>query len=175
MKTLCSSFWGGVRHCAAPAFWIAIMQLHGGSALAQPAVVELGFSEFTGAGTTNSGSFGGTGSFVQTDGRPIFTNRVPVGAFVPANNLSSVDFGDIIAGQGGRAIDFVTANGDGSLGPLRAFTVCGWVNARNLNEGFGGNRIAFALASPNGPGFDLVQTAGALRIGINQWPDGSGG
>jgi hypothetical protein len=34
----------------------------------------------------------------------------------------------------------------------------------------------FALAAQNGPGFDLVQLAtGALRIGINQWPDGSGG
>ena len=150
------------------------MLLRGGSALAQP-VVEFGYSEFTGTTTTNSGLFGGTGSFVQTDGRPIFTNRVPVGAFAPANNLSSVDFGDIAAGQGGRAIDFITASGDGSLGPLTAFTVCGWLNARNLNEGFGGNRIAFALASPDGPGFDLVQTAGALRIGINQWPDGGGG
>jgi GH15 family glucan-1,4-alpha-glucosidase len=25
--------------------------------------------------------------------------------------------------------------------PRTAFTVCGWLNARNLNEGFGGNRI----------------------------------
>ena len=37
-----------------------------------------------------------------------------------------------------------------------------------------GNRILFALASPAGPGFDLVQLSdGALQLGVNQWPDGS--
>jgi hypothetical protein len=62
------------------------------------------------------------------------------------------------------------------VGPLTAFTISGWLNARDLRVGAGGNRIAFALAAPNGPGFDLVQLAsGALRIGINQWPDGANG
>ena len=80
----------------------------------------------------------------------------------------------INTGQGGRAIDLVTT-GDGTLGAFTAFTVCGWVNCRSLTERSGGNRIAFALASPDGTGFDLVQTGSALRIGINQWPDGGGG
>jgi len=87
----------------------------------QSPLVELSFSEAVGAATVNSGSLGGSGIFAQTDWRPVSTNRVPVGAFAPGNN------------------------------------------------------VAFALASPDGPGFDLVQTGGALRIGINQWPDGSGG
>ena len=70
----------------------------------------------------------------------------------------------------------LAASGDGTLGALNAFTICGWLNARDLTEGWGGNRIAFALASPDGPGFDLVQVGnGALRIGINQWPDGANG
>ena len=46
-------------------------------------------------------------------------------------------------------------------------------HAQDLNEGYRGNRIMFALETENGPGFDLVSlSSGALRIGINQWPDG---
>src|SRR5690606_33715224 len=46
----------------------------------------------------------------------------------------------------------------------------------NLQIGAGGNRIVFALDSPNGAGIDLVHLAnGSLRIGINQWPDGANG
>jgi hypothetical protein len=42
--------------------------------------------------------------------------------------------------------------------------------------GSGGNRIVFALESPNGRGFDLVHLAdGSLRLGVNQWPDGADG
>lgn len=139
-------------------------------------LVEFRFSEGSGGLAENTGSLGGTASILQPDDYPVFTNNVPSGTFAPASNTAALDFGGIIAGQGGRSLDLTTWNGDGTLGALNAFTVCGWLNARDLTEGWGGNRIAFALASPNGPGFDLVQLAnGALRIGINQWPDGANG
>lgn len=137
-------------------------------------LVDLRFDEPAGLAATNSGSLSGEGQFVQADALPAFTNVVPAGPFAPTGNRGSVDFGTIAAGEGGRAVDLVA--GDNTLGALGAFTVAGWVNARNLSEGFGGNRLAFALESPNGAGFDLVQLAnGALRIGINQWPDGANG
>jgi hypothetical protein len=145
------------------------------AALPSP-VVNLRFSEGSGATSINSGLLSGSAALVQTDGFPSFTNNVPVGIYAPTGNNSAIDFGNISAGQGGRAADLTAGSGDGTLGALNAFTICGWLNARNLNEGWGGNRIAFALASPDGPGFDLVQLGnGALRIGINQWPDGANG
>lgn len=155
---------------------LAVMLGVSQAALPTP-LVNLRLNEASGEAAANTGSLAGSANFVQTDGFPLFTNAVPTGQFAPAGNSGSVDFGNITAsGQGGRAIDLSPTAGDGSLGTLTAFTVCGWVNARNLAVGWGGNRIAFALAQPNGPGFDLVQLAnGALRIGINQWPDGSGG
>ena len=133
------------------------------------------FSEDNGGITVNGGSLAGFATMAQPDAFPAFTNLVPSGPFSPANNSSSVDFGDIVAGQGGRSVD-LTTEALGTLGTFNAFTICGWLNARNLNEGWGGNRIAFALDGPNGAGFDLVQLGnGALRIGINQWPDGGSG
>jgi hypothetical protein len=142
-----------------------------------PPLVALRFEEGTGTSATNIGTLGGTGTFAQQTSFPIFSANVPVGPFAPANSVASVDFGDIAAGEGARAIDLVTESGpSGTVGAMNSFTISGWVNARNLNEGFGGNRIAFALASGNGPGFDLVQlSSGALRIGVNQWPDAAGG
>jgi hypothetical protein len=72
-------------------------------------------------------------------------------------------------------VDFINPF-DETLGSMTAFTVTGWINCRDLRAGWGGNRLAFALAAPDGPGFDLVQQAdGSLRIGVNQWPDGAGG
>jgi hypothetical protein len=143
-------------------------------------LVNMPFSEGSGTTTTNFGSLGGSAVFVQPDGSgfPLFTNLTPSGPYVPTGNVSSVDFGLIAAGQYGRAVDLTTTGGDGSgtLGALTNFTICGWLNALDLTEGPGGNRIAFALDSPNGNGFDLVQQAdGSLRIGINQWPDGANG
>ncbi len=154
-----------------------VMLVATASAQVTGSIAELSLSEGAGTATTNSGSLGGAAPFAQQTAYPIFSANVPAGLFAPTGNQSSVDFGDIAAGQGGRAIDLTTATGlGGTLGAMNAFTVCGWVNARNLNEGGGGNRVAFALAAQNGPGFDIVQLAtGALRIGINQWPDGSGG
>jgi hypothetical protein len=137
--------------------------------------IAVSFTESIGNVTTNWGDLGGQGTFVVQDGYPVFSSAVPSGAWAPTENVASVDFGPIDEGQGGRAIDFSNNYGN-TLRTLTAFTVTGWVNSRDLREGFGGNRIAFALASPNGPGFDLVQlSSGALRIGINQWPDGANG
>jgi len=154
---------------------LLLLGLAARAALPTP-LVDLRFSEGSGWTTVNSGSLGGTAGLMQPDEFPGFTNNVPAGVFAPVGNTGSLDFGGIIAGQGGRAADLTAAAGDGTLGALNAFTICGWVNARDLTEGWGGNRIAFALASPDGPGFDLVQLAnGALRIGINQWPDGANG
>ena len=137
--------------------------------------LSLSFSESAGTNTANAGDLGGSGVLVQKNGFPVFSDQVPSGAFAPANNRSSVDFGTIESGQGGRAIDFSNPFDD-TVGPLTAFTVTGWLNCRDLRAGWGGNRLAFALASPDGPGFDIVQQAdGSLRLGVNQWPDGAGG
>lgn len=155
---------------------LAALALSGGTASAAPSpIVDLHFSEGSGATTANAGTFAGEGSFVQESEFPAFSSNVPTGPMTPDNNSGSVDFGSIAAGQGGRAIDLATGP-DGTLGPLSAFTLAGWVNARDLGIGFGGNRLLFALAEPNGAGFDLVHLAnGSLRIGINQWPDGDNG
>lgn len=137
--------------------------------------VFLSFSE-GGLSVTNLGNLAGNGVFAVRDGFPAASAKVPAGAFAPTDNSSALDFGGIAAGQGGRAVD-LTNRIDNTLGPMTAFTVSGWLNCSDLTEGWGGNRIAFALASPGGPGFDLVQLAnGALRLGVNQWPDaGAGG
>lgn len=132
----------------------------------------LSFSEGGGFTTTNAGTLGGVGNFVRQTGFPVLSANVPSGPYAPSGNNSSVDFGAIGAGQGGRAVDF-----PGALGRLDAFTICGWLNCRDLTIGPGGNRIMFALETAGGRGFDLVQLAdGSLRLGVNQWPDaGTGG
>ena len=136
-------------------------------------LVDLKFPSNDTVSIVNAGFLEGSAALVQANDFPAFTNNVPAGPYAPKANLWSLNFGGISAGQGGRALD-LTAGGDGTLGALNAFTICGWVNALDLNEGWGGNRIAFALAYGDGPGFDLVQAGnGSLRIGINQWPDGA--
>ncbi len=167
-------FWScaAIRTAATVLLWLTLSLQ---AALPTP-LVDLRFSEASGTTTANAGSLGGSASLLQPDEYPLFTNNAPTGVYAPSGNTGSLDFGAIAEGQGGRAADLTATTGDGTLGALNAFTICGWLNARDLNEGWGGNRIAFALASPDGPGFDLVQLAnGALRIGINQWPDGGGG
>lgn len=154
----------------------AALVMGGGANAALPdALVEVKFDGATGTSVQNLGTLGGAGELVQMQELPVFSTNVPTGSFIPANNTASVNFGNIAAGEGGRALDFTT-EGDGTLGALSGFTISGWLNANNLQVGSGGNRIVFALESPNGPGIDLVQLAnGALRIGINQWPDGANG
>jgi hypothetical protein len=136
----------------------------------------LPLNEAAGIVTANLGNLGGNGTFTLQGGFPVFSNAVPVGPQAPAGNVSSVDFGAIIATEdGNRSIDFTNAWGN-TLGRMEALTVCGWLNCRDLTVGFGGNRIAFALDAPNGRGFDLVHLAdGSLRLGVNQWPDGAEG
>jgi hypothetical protein len=140
-----------------------------------------------GVTTTNSGSLGGLGTFAQpvdplweTNLYPAFSTNVPGGTYVPAANDYSVYFGPIIGnslgGSHGRAVDLApdVSPGFGSIGAFPKLTVCGWVNASTLAAGGGGNRIAFALESPGGLGFDLVQRAsGQLSLIINQYNDGS--
>ena len=140
------------------------------------ALVEVKFDGAAGTAVENLGTRGGAGELVQMQDFPAISTVVPTGAFTPANNTASVNFGTITAAdEGGRAVDFTT-EGDGTLGPLNAFTISGWLNPTSLAIGPGGNRIVFALESGNGPGVDLVHLAnGSLRIGINQWPDGANG
>lgn len=137
--------------------------------------------------TTNSGALGGLATFAQpvdplweTNLFPAFTTNVPVGTYVPAGNDYSVYFGPIIGnslgGSHGRAVDLApdVSPGFGSIGAFPRLTVCGWLNASSLVTGSGGNRIAFALESPGGLGFDLVQRGnGQLSLIINQYNDGS--
>ncbi|MBN2508308.1 MAG: hypothetical protein JXQ71_16640, partial [Verrucomicrobia bacterium] len=129
---------------------------------------DLSFSEGGGLTTTNAGSLGGLGTLARQAGFPIFASHAPEGPFAPPGNGSAMDFGTITeSADGGRAVDYPDA-----FGALDGFTVCGWVNCRDLTVGWGGNRIVFALVAPNSSGFDLVHLAnGALQLGVNQWPD----
>jgi len=124
----------------------------------------LSFSEGGGLSTFNFGSWGGCGAITQQDGYPVYSPNVPTGPWAPPNNRAAMDFGVIAEGQGGRAIDLPQA-----CGAVEAFTIAGWLNARDLRAGPGGNRILCALSSPDGPGLELVQQAdGSLQLGVNQ-------
>ncbi len=139
-------------------------------------LVNLRFAEGEGSITANEGSLAGEGVLAAVEEWPAFSTAAPSGPFAPPSNTAAMDFGPSPVAQGGRAVDLFTQEGDGTLGMMEAFTVLGWVNARELTEGRGGNRIAFALESAGGPGFDLVQLgSGALRLGVNNWPDAGGG
>ncbi len=160
----------GRRPASLVALLLAVTAVHAAS----PPLVNLRFEDEPGFTAANSGTLAGQADLVVTEDWPVFSTSVPTGPFTPSDNQGSLDFGSIAAGQGGRALDLIA--GDGTLGFFNAFTIAGWVNARDLREGGGGNRLAFALSEPNGSGFDLVQLSnGALRIGINQWPDGANG
>ena len=143
--------------------------------------VELQFLEGTnGVGgdlitSTNTGTLAGLATFVQpvdpiyeTNLAPVFTTNVPAGTYVPAGNNYSVDMGEVIGNSGGgshgRAIDVGTAPGIDSFPQL---TISGWLNTRALPATKA--RIAYALETPNGYGFELVQSGGgALSLSINQ-------
>jgi hypothetical protein len=128
-----------------------------------PSVV-LSFSEGGGLMTLNRGAVSGNGQITRSDGLPAFAPTAPKGLWTPLNNVAAMDFGLIADGQGGRAIDC-----GADLGTLEAFTICGWLNARDLTAGPGGNRIVSALASSDGPGFEFVQREdGSLQLGVNQ-------
>ena len=65
--------------------------------------------------------------------------------------------------------------GSGPIGELegaRSFTVAGWLKAASLQSGAGGNRILFSLQH-NRDGIDIVHhNDGAMRLAVNEWPDG---
>ena len=131
--------------------------------------IAFSFSEGSGDTTRNYGNEAGSGEITPTDGYPVFRPNVPNGPWAPPNNVAAMDFGLIGEAQGGRAIDF-----DPDLGIVDAFTICGWLNARDLRAGPGGNRIVCALTSHTGPGFELVQQSdGSLQLGVNQGAAGS--
>lgn len=55
---------------------------------------------------------------------------------------------------------------------LGSFTICGWARPADLRVGSGGNRILFNL-NRDRAGIDLVHLGnGAMRLAVNEWPDG---
>jgi hypothetical protein len=147
--------------------------------------VELRFPEGTngvggnGISTTNTGTLEGLATFAQpvdpiyeTNPAPVFTTNVAVGTYVPAANNYSVDMGEVIGnsagGSHGRAIDLVPVP---AIGAFPQLTISGWLNTRALPAIKA--RIAYALESPNGLGFELVQLGGGqLSLSINQGEQG---
>ena len=129
----------------------------------------LSFSEGGGTATLNVGRLAGTGEIMAQEGFPAFSLHVPAGPWAPPNNLAAIDFSEGSGGQGRPAIGLRE-----SFAALDAFTLCGWLNARDLNAGPGGNRVLAALVSSGGPGVELVQRSdGALQLGINQSAESS--
>ena len=150
------------------------------AALPNP-LVKLSFSESAGTTTTNTGTLGGSAVFVQNSGYPAFTNLVATGAYSPGANIASGDFGDLGASHGAEQINLTADTNivsDGTLGTnlSGSFTLCGWINARSLTTGWGGNRILCALPSAWGSGgFDLVYNGdGSLQFAINTFADDGG-
>jgi hypothetical protein len=133
--------------------------------------VSLSFSEGSGTNTANLGNLGGAATLVQANNFPVFSTLTPAGLFAPSSNKTSIDFGTVADGEGGRAIDLTTSVAP-TLGAMQAFTLTGWLNCRDLQYGPGGNRIFYCQASLGSGGFDLVQQAdGVLWMGVNTWPD----
>jgi hypothetical protein len=131
--------------------------------------VAFSFSEGGGLKTRNCGSLADSGQITTSDKFPAYAPNVPIGSWAPPNNVASIDFGVIDEDQSNRAIDLHNV-----LGPLEAFTICGWLNARDLAAGPGGNGIVCALASADGLGFELVQHSdGSLALGVNQGAEDS--
>ena len=143
-------------------------------------IVDLRLNEGAGTTSTNEGIYGGSATFatVTTNTLPFFTNNVPTGTYVPAGNVSSVGMEVVGGNTGGRAIDLVTTNVNfasvvGTLGTeFPGLTICAWLNARSLQVGPGGNRIAECFETSGKNGFDFVHNAaGQVSLSINQFPD----
>lgn len=138
------------------------------------------FSSLSGNPANDAGNLLGNGIFTVVDGYPATSTKVPTGAFAPSNNVGSVDFGvftNYATQSGGRAINYTNFVGNGNtMGPMTAFTICGWVNCASPDMGSGGNRIAYSLNGQN-YGFDLVVATNGidanafLKLGVNEWPD----
>lgn len=137
------------------------------------AIISLPFDEGSGTTTANVGTSGGTGTFTQQAGLPVFSSNVPTGPMAPAGNVSSLDFW--AESGGNRAVDFLATTASPTVG-LSAFTVTGWVNLRSNQIGSGGNRIistwSGAATRILTSGFEIVQVAdNRLRFSVNEAPD----
>jgi hypothetical protein len=148
----------------------------------QEPLIYLDFNEGTGIEVNNKGTSKGTGSFELVDPsdnvtplpEPEWSTNIPVGSFAPAENSSSLDFGETVDW---RSVYFDVDDGLGTDG-LAEFTITGWVNITCDYTGFGGRRIISTwpggrLGQPTAyQGIDLVSIGGTrLRMGINCAPD----
>jgi chitodextrinase len=125
----------------------------------QSPLINLSLDEDTGVNPVNVGSL--SSSFNRSAG-------IPISAAVIARGAGAFGF-DVNAGD-----YYVESQGviDG-LKNLSAFTITGWINNQVAVTGSGGNRIV-SWINNGGDGVDLVyQSNGSLRLGVDQWPDGS--
>ncbi|MEJ7643327.1 MAG: LamG-like jellyroll fold domain-containing protein [Chryseolinea sp.] len=115
----------------------------------------------------NYGSVGG--NVTKSANVPVSTsNRAPSALA----SETALDFG---TNPGNYYVELDGSSG-GSLDGLKglsSFTLTGWLNARSLTTGSGGNRI-ISWINNGGDGVDLVvQANGSLRLGVDGWPDNS--
>lgn len=130
-------------------------------------LVEMRFNEGQGRTTANTGTLGKLAKQVQlTAERPAWSGNAP-----PGGGQHCLDFGSSASNY---AVDFSDAAGT-ALEGLKSFTITAWVNRTSEDEGPGGNRIVhMADTLGSRAGIDLVVTRdGRLKIGVNEWPDGT--
>jgi hypothetical protein len=127
-------------------------------------LVELRFDEGRDREAVNTGTTHASAQL--TAQRPAWSSNTP-----PAGGSHSLDFGKE---PGNHAVD-LPEEATRTLEGLKSFTITAWVNRTGDEEGAGGNRIVH-MADTMGTraGIDLVVTRdGWLKIGINEWPDGT--
>ncbi|TVS20413.1 MAG: LamG domain-containing protein [Planctomycetaceae bacterium] len=98
--------------------------------------------------------------------RSVWSTNTP-----PGGGSHSLDFGSKASPY---AVDLPDAARE-ALEGLRSFTITAWLNRTSDEEGAGGNRIVhMADTLGSRAGIDLIVTRnGQLKIGVNQWPDGT--
>jgi len=130
-------------------------------------LVEMRYNEGQGRTAANTGTLRKLAEGVPlTAERPVWSTNSP-----PGGGSHSLDFG---AKAGPYAVDLPDAARE-ALEGLRSFTITAWLNRTSDEEGAGGNRIVhMADTLGSRAGIDLVVTRnGQLKIGVNQWPDGT--
>ncbi len=121
------------------------------------------FDENGGNTVANTGTLSGTVSELGKTNPPVWSMNIP-----RSGGTSSVDFGAQFDNYYVESASII-----GELTGLEKLTVTGWVNNKLAETGSGGNRIV-SWINNGGDGFDLVYNAdGSIKVGINQWPDGS--